>query len=142
MQKIFNITDSDLEEIIPIIKENNLSEYKLDTKDFILYKENNEVVSFWRIYHIENNDYELSTLWVREAYRWKKLWIKIIIDLIQMKFDESNNLFLACKRELEDYYKKVYFQIIENNIPEKLLHTLVWAKENNLDAIIMKLCKK
>lgn len=139
MEKIVNITESDYEYIQNIIKKTWLSSYLIKKQDFVCYKDWEKIISFWRIYNIWWNDYELSSLWVDEKYRWKKFWIKIINELIKIKFDKNNNLFLACKRELEEYYKKAYFQIIENNIPEKLLYTLDWAKENNLDAIIMKL---
>jgi hypothetical protein len=60
-------------------------------------------------------------------------------DLIDNKFNKENNLFLATKASLENYYKKVYFDIIVDGIPEKLVHTLKWAQNNDFkDAIIMK----
>ncbi len=52
--------------------------------------------------------------------RWKKLWIEIINNLLKNKFNKKNNLFLACKKEIQDYYKKVKFSIVYKNIPEKL----------------------
>ena len=101
--------------------------------------ENNwKIIAFWRIFNIWENDYELSSLLVDDNYRWKKLWIELINDLLKEKFDVKNNLFLACKKDLEYYYKNIYFNIIERNIPEKLKWTLNWWKGNNFYSIIMK----
>jgi hypothetical protein len=44
----------------------------------------------------------------------------LINDLLKNKFNSEDSLFLACKREIQYYYKKVDFEIIEDNIPEKL----------------------
>ena len=138
MQKINNITDNEYKNIVKIIKQTGLSYYEIKKEDFICYKENNDIISFWRIFNIWWNDYELSSLWVDEKYRWNKLWIEIIKDLLKYKFNQKNNLFLACKREIEDYYKNVKFEIINDNVPEKLEWTLKWWKENHFDVIIMK----
>lgn len=138
MKKIKRITKNDYEYIQKIINKTWLSNYLIEEEDFICYKDWEKIISFWRIYNIGWNDFEISSIWVDENYRWKKLWVTIIQDLIQVRFDINNNLFLACKKILEIYYKKAHFQIIETKIPEKLLHTLIRAQENNLDAIIMK----
>ena len=138
MQKINNITDNDYNIIKWIIKNEWLSYYEIKKIDFICYKKNNKIISFWRIFNIWWDNYELSSLWVDKKYRWKKLWIEIINDLLKNKFNNDDNLFLACKKEIQDYYKKVNFSIIDKNIPEKLEWTLNWWKENNFNAIIMK----
>lgn len=138
MQKINNIKDNDYKIIEKIISETWLSYYEIKREDFICYKEDNIIIAFWRIFNIWWNNYELSSLWVNNKNRWKKLWIEIIKDLLKNRFNKENNLFLACKREIQDYYKKANFEIIESNIPEKLEWTLSWWKENNLDPIIMK----
>ncbi len=138
MKKIKTITKNDYKYIQEIINQTWLSNYLIKKEDFICYKDGEIMISFWRIYNIWWNDFEISSLWVDENYRWKKLWITIIEDLIWLKFDKKNNLFLACKRELEKYYEKAYFRIIVDIIPEKLNYTLIWAQENNLDPIIMK----
>ena len=138
MLKIINITDNDYEIIDKIISETWLSYYEIKKEDFICYKEDNEIIAFWRIFNIWWDDYELSSLLVSEKYRWKKLWLEMIKDLLKNKFNNKNSLFLACKREIENYYRNVNFEIINDNIPEKLEWTLMWWKENNFDAIIMK----
>ena len=138
MQKINNIKDNDYKIIEKIISETWLSYYEIKKEDFICYKEDNIIIAFWRIFNIWWNNYELSSLWVNNKNRWKKLWIEIIKDLLKNRFNKENNLFLACKREIQDYYKKANFEIIESNIPEKLEWTLSWWKENKLDPIIMK----
>jgi len=138
MKKIINISEKDYEQVNNVIDNTSLSWYELNINDFIVYKDDKKIIAFWRIFNIWNNDYELSSLWVNEGYRWWKIWIELIKDLVQNKFDKENNLFLACKKELENYYKKVSFEIVENNIPEKLEWTIRWWEENNFFPIIMK----
>ena len=138
MQKINNITDNDYRIIEWIIEKEWLSYYEIKRDDFICYKKNDKIISFWRIFNIWWDNYELSSLWVSKKYRWSKLWIEIINDLLKNKFHKKDNLFLACKKEIQDYYKKVNFNIIETDIPEKLEWTLRWWKENNFYPIIMK----
>jgi len=138
MEKIFNPSLEDFEKIYDLIVKNGLSYYELDRKDFLCYKNKEDIVAFWRIYNIWENNYELSSLLVNEKYRWNKLGIQLIKDLINEKLNYNFNLFLACKREMESYYKEVNFEKVNEDIPEKLLYTLKWAEENNIDAIIMK----
>ena len=138
MQKIINITDNDYKIIEEIIFKAWLSYYLIKKEDFICYKNNDKIIAFWRIFNIGWNDYELSWMYIDDDFRWKKLWIEIINDLFKNKFNSENNLFLACKRELEKYYELAWFKIIQENIPEKLIFTLKWWKENNFDVIIMK----
>lgn len=138
MKKIVNISSKDYEEIKKIIKETWLSDYLLDSKDLVCYKDNDRIIAFWRIFNIEGDDHELWSLYVNEEYRWKKLWVELMKDLLNNKKRNDWNLYLACKRVLESYYWSVWFKQITENIPEKLLYTLKWAKENNMDAIVMK----
>ncbi|MDD2907454.1 MAG: GNAT family N-acetyltransferase [Candidatus Gracilibacteria bacterium] len=138
MKKIINLTDSDYKIIEGIITKEGLSSYLIRKEDFICYKDNRKIIAFGRIFNIGGNDYELSGLYINEDYRGKKLGIEIISDLLKNKFNYENNLFLACKRELEKYYEVAGFNYIEENIPEKLKVTLKRGKENNFDAIIMK----
>jgi len=138
MKKIINLTDNDYKIIENIISKEWLSYYLIRKEDFICYKVDDKIIAFWRIFNIWWNDYELSWLYINKDFRWKKLWIEIISDLLKNKFNYENNLFLACKRELENYYEIAGFEIIQENIPEKLKFTLNWWKENNFDVIIMK----
>ncbi len=139
MNKTINISDNQYKQIEDIISETWLSYYEIKKEDFILYNnEDDKIIAFGRIFNIWWKDYELSSLWVKKEYRGNNLWNEVINDLINYKFEQKNNLYLACKRELEEYYKKVSFNIIDKNIPEKLIWTLNWWKENNFDAIIMK----
>lgn len=138
MEKVIDISNNDYKIIEDIISKEGLSYYIIKKEDFICYKNNDEIIAFWRIFNIWWNDYELSWIYIDADYRWKKLWIEIISDLLKNKFNSEKNLFLACKRELKNYYKIAGFDIIEENIPEKLKFTLKWWKENNFDVIIMK----
>ncbi len=138
MQKIINITDNEYRIIENIIYSEGLSYYKINIDDFICYKEDNKIIAFWRIINIWEENYELSSVWVDINYRWKKLWIDIINDLIKNKFDSDNNLFLACKRELSSYYKIVWFEIIKEKIPEKFEETMEWWEVNGFEVVVMK----
>lgn len=138
MEKVIDISETDYTNIKKIIKKTWLSDYLIDRQDIICYKNKEIIVAFWRIFNIEWNDYELWSLYVDIKYRWKKLWIDLLKNLITHKYKKNTNLYLACKRELEEYYQKANFEQINKNIPEKLLFTLKWAKENSIDAIIMK----
>ena len=138
MEKISNIQEADYKKIYDLVIKNWLSYYKIDPKDFICYKDKWNIAAFWRIYNIWENNYELSSLWVNEKYRWHRLWIKLIKDLINEKLSDNFQLFLACKREMEAYYKSAGFETINKDIPLKLIHTLKWAEENDFDAIVMK----
>ena len=138
MKKIFNISDNDFNIIQQIIKKELLSFYEIKKDDFICYKDNDKIIAFWRIFNIWENNYELSSVWVDSIYRWKKLWINLINDLLDNKFNKINNLYLSCKIEMKPYYEKVGFKIIDENIPAKFKETLRWARENNIEPIVMK----
>ncbi len=66
MQKINNITDNNYEIIKWIIKNEWLSYYEIKKNDFICYIKNCKIISFWRIFNIWWDNYELSSLWVDE----------------------------------------------------------------------------
>lgn len=89
MKKMKKITKNDYEYIQKIINQTWLSNYLIKKEDFICYKDGEKIISFWRIYNIWWNDFEISSLWVDENYRWKKLWITIIENLIWLKFDKK-----------------------------------------------------
>lgn len=139
MQLKIDLEKIDLIKIEKILLKNDLSTYKLDERDFICYKEKVEIIAFWRIYKIDEINFELSSIWVKEAFRWKKLWTKVIIELLKYKY-KKDNLFLATKSDLEEYYKKTWFRKIkiDSSIPKRFLATLEWAKKENIDAIVMK----
>lgn len=105
MNKINKIWEKEYNDICDLIEEYGLSYYKLEKDDFIYYEDKWNIVAFWRIFNIWENNYELSSLWVDEKYRWNKLWNKLIVDLINEKLTNNDNLFLACKSKLENYYK-------------------------------------
>lgn len=138
MQKIFDITDKDFEKIEKSIYDHGLSYYNLQKKDFICYKVENNIVAYARIYNIWEQNYELSCIFVDDDFRQKGLWRSVILDCIQNKFSKEKSLYLACEQEMEEFYEKSGFQKVQTYIPEKLEYTLKWAKENNMDAIIMK----
>lgn len=141
LKLIKNISKKDFEDIQKTINTTELSSYLLDQRDFFVIKNNhNEIASFGRIYTIEKDCEELSSIRVEPAYRWQKVWIYLSQKLIENKIWDFQ-LFLATKKELEKYYQQVWFQTINENIPEKLIYTWKWAKENWIDFIIMKYMK-
>lgn len=132
------ITKRDSSYIRRTILDTDLSYYKMKQKDFYAYKDSDwSIVAFGRIYEIWNGELELSSIWVDPDYRWKKLWLSLSQELIKDK-KLDNNLYLATKSGLGPYYQQLWFEIIKKDIPKKLQYTLIRAKENNIDAIIMK----
>ncbi len=96
-------------------------------------------MAFGRIYKIDKINYELSSIWVDTKFRWKKIWLKIIKQLLKIK-NHSNNLYLATKSDLKNYYNTIWFIKIniDSKLPKRFLETLKWAKKEKIDAIIMK----
>lgn len=128
----------DFKHIQNVIKKTELSSYLLHIDDFFTIKnQNNNIISFWRIYKIENDCKELSSVRVEPEYRWQKIWLYLCEKLIKHK-KWKYNLFLATKSSLEKYYKPLLFKTIFDNIPNKLIHTWIRAKENGIDFVIMK----
>lgn len=140
IQIVDNISDSELVEIEEILIRNDLSTYSLDKKDFIIAKEWTKIIWCWRIYSIPwESILELSSIWIDPEYRWNKLGITLCNELINKDPGAiSKWLFLATKSELELYYNTLWFKKVNSDIPKKFLTTLAWAKENNIEAIIMK----
>jgi hypothetical protein len=64
--------------------------------------------------------------------------LKIMQELIKDK-QWTDDLYLATKNELGQYYEKLWFEIITEDIPEKLIHTGIRAKSQGIEFIIMKL---
>lgn len=139
LQMIKKISDAEYKQMIHIMENNDLSRYNVTKDDFYAIKnEKNEIVAFGRIFEIGPKQWEVWSLRVNETQRGKKLWLVVFQELIiDKKWD--NEIFLATKSELGSYYKKLWFEIITKNIPEKLVHTGIWAKEHGIDFIIMKL---
>lgn len=140
IQIIDNVSNNDLIEIEKILVKNDLSTYSLDKKDFIIAKEWTKIIWCWRIYKIPwESIYELSSVWVDPEYRWNKLGITICNELLKKNSNTILKwLYLATKVELGWYYRELWFVVIHSNIPDKFLVTLKWAKQNNIDAIVMK----
>lgn len=134
-----DISDMEFEHIISIMEANDLSCYIISKEQFYVIKnDKNEIVAFGRIFDIWDKQSELWSLRVEEKYRWDKFWLILTQELIKEKKWE-NNLYLATKRELGKYYEKLGFEIITDDIPEKLVHTGIRAKWEGIDFIIMKL---
>lgn len=133
-----HISDEDFGAMQIIMKTADLSRYEIKKEDFLIVKNaNNEIVSFGRIYPIGQWQKELSSLWVSPQERWSKLGLYLSKKLIdEKKWDDD--LYLATKVSLGDYYKQLWFHIIEIDIPEKLIHTGIWAKSQWIEFIIMK----
>ncbi len=135
------ISEEDFEYIQKIIKSTDLSSYLLDIKDFFAVKNTEgKIISFGRIYPIEKDCKELSSVRVDPSYRGKKIWLYLCKELIEKK-KGNNQLLLATKTSLEKYYTELWFQIIFDNIPEKLVYTGIWAKEHGIEFVIMKYMK-
>lgn len=131
------VNSKDFEHIQNIIKNTELSSYLLYKNDFFIIKNKNNIISFWRIYKIENDCKELSSLRVEPEYRWQRIWIYLCEELIKHK-KLKDNLFLATKSSLAKYYEQLWFKAISDNIPEKLIHTWIRAKKNGIEFVIMK----
>lgn len=112
--------------------------YKIKQKDFYRVRDGKKIVAFWRLFKIWFQEWELWSIWVDEVYRGKKLWLLISQELIADR-KKNNDIFLATRRPLGKYYEQIGFQIIEKNIPGKLVHTINRAISQNIDFIIMKL---
>ena len=134
-----DISDMEFEHMISIMEANDLSRYIISKEQFYVIKnDKNEIIAFGRIFDIWDKQSEIWSLRVDEKYRWDKLWLLIMQELIKEKKWE-NSLYLATKRELGKYYEKLGFEIITDDIPEKLVHTGIRATWEGIDFIIMKL---
>lgn len=131
-----DINDSDFDFIQKVIASTYLSYYEIQKTQFIVLKDNEEIIAFGRIFPIGENEEELGTLWVKESMRGQKLGITLMKELIKKKRNKPH-LYLACQKELQTYYEYAGFQKI-NTIPEKLHFTQQWAKENGYSFVVMK----
>lgn len=131
------ITDTDYVQMISIMEQNDLSRYLIDKGQFYLVKDEEKIVAFGRLFEIGTNKYELWSLRVDKHYRWHKLWLAISELLIHDK-QWDNQIYLATRRTLGQYYEKLWFHIITTNIPEKLIYTRKRAQEHGIDVIIMQ----
>lgn len=59
MQKINNLSNSDYIKVQGIIEKSRLSYYEIKKEDFLCYKNNNVIISFWRIFNIWCDYYEI-----------------------------------------------------------------------------------
>ena len=112
--------------------------YHAKQKDFYRVRDGEKIIAFWRLFEIGPKQVELWSIWVDEAYRGKKIWLILSQELIDDR-KVGNDVFLATRRALEKYYKKIWFEIITKDIPVKLIHTWKWAVSHWIDFIIMKL---
>ncbi len=124
--------------IADIIQNTDLSSYLIDPIDFLaIQNKQGDLVSFGRIYAIWENQKELSSLWVNPSYRGKKIGQEMTKQLIQQK-KWNAELYLAAKHNLIWYYEALWFTLITDNIPEKLVHTKLRAQSQWIEFIVMK----
>lgn len=136
-----NISDTDYAYIVSIIWQTELSHYLIEKEQFYAIKDDEgNIIAFGRLYEIGPNQWELSSVRVDESQRGKKLWLILCQMLIQEKWSDKE-IYLATKTSLETYYQKIWFHVVTENIPEKLIYTGKRAIENNIEFVIMKLGK-
>lgn len=136
-----DISDTDYAEMIAIMEQNDSSRYLIEKEQFLVIKDKQEhIVAFGRLYEIGPDQWELSSVRVDESQRGKKLWLALSQKLIQEKWADKE-IYLATKKSLEHYYQKIWFHIITEDIPEKLIYTGKRAEEQGIEFIIMKLGK-
>lgn len=131
------ISDTDFEKILKIIKKQIFSNLKIDKNDYCLMKNNNFIIWFSRIRSLWEWNFELWHLFIDEKYRNKKLWLDIIKFTIRNKFS-NGKLFLACDENLSSYYKRVWFEIV-SKYPERFDSTIEWSIEEWYKYCIMEL---
>ena len=119
------------------MEKHDVGRYKIKQKDFYRIREGKKIIAFWRLFKIGFQELELWSLWVDESHRGEKLGLLLSQELIaDRKF--KGNIYLATRKSLGQYYQKLWFNIITKNIPEKLVHTGIWAKKHGIDFIIMQ----
>lgn len=137
-------SDEDYDFVQKIIHSTDLSYYEIQKDQFYLVKNTEwEIISFCRMFRIWPNQFELGSLRVNPAYRWKKLGYGIMHSLLTEK-NLKAEVFGACKKELSGYYKKVWFHEIDtwDGVPEKLIWTKEWAEEQWYNFCLMKYKKE
>lgn len=111
--------------------------YKIKQKDFYRIRDGKKIIAFWRLFKIGFQELELWSIWVDESYRGQKIWLFLSQELITDR-KWNNEIFLATRKALGQYYEKIWFTIIEKDIPEKLIYTIKRAVSQSIDFIIMK----
>jgi hypothetical protein len=120
------------------MEKHDIWRYKIKQNDFYRIRDGKKIVAFWRIFKIGFQELELWSIRVDESHRGKKLWLILSQELIADK-KWRGDIFLATRKSLGQYYKQIWFKIIEKNIPIKLIYTNKWAVENGIDFVVMKL---
>lgn len=138
IRKTIKLTAEEYEQIRHAIQKNWLSDYGLQQEDCIAYFHKDQLLGYVRIFEIEHHKSELSSLFVAPQYRNQGYARQLIQDAIHSKLKAGYELYLACKEELYEFYKKLGFVKITSSIPEKLLGTLQRAKEHHKTMLIMK----
>lgn len=119
------------------MKAQDIWRYKIKQKDFYRVRDQKKIIAFGRLFEIGDKQLELWSLRVDEHYRGRKIWLFISQELIKNK-KADNEVFLATKKILRLYYQKLWFKIIQKNIPLKLTYTIERAIKEGIDFIIMK----
>jgi hypothetical protein len=158
--KISPIESSNIEKIL---NSEWLSTYLFKKEDFIILKNLDEIVWCWRIYKLPMSDkdvvfpdivyssvyliesYELSSIWIAPTFRWNKLWLIVVKELIYRRSEmiaqgnKNIELFLATNNNLAQYYWELWF-IVTTEHPYKFVETITWANSKWIEAVVMKLC--
>ena len=131
-------TDMHFDFIKDIISKTELSSYLIEKDQFfIIENDRADIVSFWRIFDIGDDACELSSLRVDPEYRWYKLGIYLSEVLMKGKYSWKS-LYLATKQSLIPYYNTLWFRVITDWIPLKLIHTQKRATSQWTEFFVMK----
>jgi hypothetical protein len=133
------ISSAEYQKMKRFMVKHDIWRYHAKQKDFYRVRDGEKIIAFWRLFEIGPKQQELWSIWVDKAYRGKRIWLFVSQELINDR-KTGNDIFLATRRSLEKYYKKIWFKIITKSIPEKLIHTGKRAASQWIDFIIMKLC--
>ena len=120
------------------MKTQDIGRYKIKQKDFYRVRDHEKIIAFGRLFEIGERQLELWSLWVDKNYRGRKIWLFIGQELLKDRIAEYE-VFLATKKILRLYYQKLWFKVIEENIPIKLQYTIKRAIKEWIEFIIMKL---
>ncbi len=121
-----------------LMKQHDIWCYKIKQKDFYRVRDKEHIIAFGRLHEIGEHQLELWSVWVNKNYRGRKIWLFICQELIKDRKAE-NEVFLATKNILRLYYQKLWFKIIQKDIPIKLQYTIKRAIKEWIEFIIMKL---
>ena len=132
------ISLKEYQEMKLFMQKHDIWRYKIRQKDFYRVRNDQKIVAFWRLFEIGKKQLELWSLRVDEAYRGKKIGLILSQSLIQDRKWEDD-VFLATRKPLANYYKKLWFKPITKNIPIKLEYTIKRAISEWIDFVIMQL---